>query len=104
MTRLPEEDGLKIPHIGWNSLNIQQESLLLAGVPDQAYAYFVHSYAVVADDPADVLATTDYGVPFVSVVGRGNVFGIQCHPEKSQGVGLRILKNFLEMPANGAAA
>jgi glutamine amidotransferase len=104
VTRLPEEDGLKIPHIGWNSLTIRQESPLLTGVPDQAYAYFVHSYAVVADDPADVLATTDYGVPFVSVVGRGNVFGIQCHPEKSQGVGLRILKNFLDMPMNGAAA
>jgi glutamine amidotransferase len=99
VTRLPEEDGLKIPHIGWNSLTIQRESPLLAGIPDQAYAYFVHSYAVVADDPADVLATTDYGGPFVSVVGRGNVFGIQCHPEKSQGVGLRILKNFLEMDA-----
>jgi glutamine amidotransferase len=99
VTRLPEEDGLKIPHIGWNSLTIQRESPLLAGIPDQAYAYFVHSYAVVADDPADVLATTDYGGPFVSVVGRGNVFGIQCHPEKSQGVGLRILKNFLEIDA-----
>lgn len=96
VTRFPES-SLKVPHIGWNQLHIQQESLLMNGVPDGAYAYFVHSYYGVATQPGDLIATSDYGIDFAAVVGRDNVFGIQCHPEKSQGIGLRILKNFIEL-------
>ena len=97
VTRFPA-DGPKVPHIGWNQLHIRSaRNGLLASLASGSYAYFVHSYYVEAGDEADVLATTDYGIEFASVVGRGNVFGIQPHPEKSQAVGLRILRNFLEM-------
>lgn len=96
VTRFPA-DGPKVPHIGWNQLHIRREHPLLAGVEDGAYAYFVHSYYVDAGNPDDVLATTDYGIEYASVVARGNLFGIQPHPEKSQAVGLRILKNFVEL-------
>lgn len=96
VTRLPNS-GVRVPHTGWNAVSIRRESPLLAGVPDGAHAYFVHSYYVEPADPADVLAATDYGINFASVVGRGKLFGIQCHPEKSQRVGLRILRNFVEM-------
>jgi len=98
VTRFPS-DGPKVPAIGWNSLHIRQENPLLTGIEDNAYAYFVHSYYVEAANPADVLATTDYGIEYVAVVGRGNVFGIQPHPEKSQSIGLRILRNVVEMKA-----
>ncbi|NOZ05834.1 MAG: imidazole glycerol phosphate synthase subunit HisH [Chloroflexi bacterium] len=87
----------KVPHIGWNQIHRKRESPLLAGVPEDGFAYFVHSYYVVPSDPGLVLATTDYEIDFVSVAGRQNVFGIQFHPEKSQDNGLRILKNFAEM-------
>ncbi len=90
-------DGLKVPHTGWNSLELKGDSPLLAGIADGAYAYFVHSYYVDAADPGDVIGVTEYGTRFASVVARGNIFGIQCHPEKSQQVGLRILRNFVEM-------
>jgi glutamine amidotransferase len=96
VTRFPTH-ALKVPHMGWNQLHIQQDHPLLAGVESGAYAYFVHSYYVEAAESADVLAMTDYGIDYASVVGRGNIFGIQPHPEKSQSVGLRILKNFVEM-------
>jgi glutamine amidotransferase len=96
VTRFPVE-GPKVPHIGWNQLHIRQTNTLLAGVESGAYAYFVHSYYVEGADPQDVLATTDYGLDYPSVVGRGSVWGIQPHPEKSQAVGLRILQNFVEM-------
>lgn len=98
VTRFPA-GGPKIPHIGWNQLHIRQAHPLLAGVDSGAYAYFVHSYYVDAGDAADVLAVTDYGIEYASVVARGNLFGIQPHPEKSQAVGLRILKNFVELGA-----
>jgi len=96
VTRFPA-DGPKVPHIGWNQLHIRQANPLLAGVESGSYAYFVHSYYVEAGDPSDVLATTDYGIEYASVIAHGNVFGIQPHPEKSQSVGLCILKNFVEM-------
>ena len=96
VTRFPAE-GPKVPHIGWNQLHIRREHPLLAGVPSGAYAYFVHSYYARPADPEDVLAETDYGIAFASVVARDNLFGIQPHPEKSQAVGLRILRNFVEM-------
>lgn len=100
VTRFPAS-GLKVPHMGWNCLDFshdfQQSNPLLDGIPNAAYAYFVHSYYVAAADPRDVLATTTYGLPFASVVGCGNIYGIQPHPEKSQSVGLRILKNFVDL-------
>jgi glutamine amidotransferase len=96
VTRFPA-NGLKVPHMGWNQLHIRQANPLLAGVENGAYAYFVHSYYVEAADARDVIATTDYGIDYASVVARGNIFGIQPHPEKSQSVGQQILRNFLEM-------
>ncbi|MBI5931336.1 MAG: imidazole glycerol phosphate synthase subunit HisH [Chloroflexi bacterium] len=89
-------NGPLVPHIGWNQLHIRQQNSLLRGVHEGDYAYFVHSYYVEAADPNDILASTDYGLNYASVVGRGNIFGIQCHPEKSQHVGQRILRNFVE--------
>ena len=86
---------LRVPHIGWNQLHLRRESPLLVGVPDGSYAYFVHSYYVDPADEAIVLATTDYGIEYASVVGQGSVFGVQFHPEKSQEVGLKILRNFV---------
>ncbi len=94
---------LKIPHIGWNQLWLKQpDHPLLAGIRDGDYAYFVHSYHPQVADPAHVLAATDYGYLFPSVVARGNVWGIQFHPEKSQDVGLRLLRNFVAWPADDA--
>jgi glutamine amidotransferase len=88
------EVDLKVPQIGWNQIHIQQASRLLKGVADGSYAYFVHSYYVAPADPAIVLTTTDFEIDYASIIGQGNVFGIQFHPEKSQSVGLRILRNF----------
>ena len=88
------EVSLKVPQIGWNQIHIQRPSPLLEGVADGSYAYFVHSYYVAPTNPEIVLATTDYEIDYASIVGQDNVFGIQFHPEKSQAVGLRILRNF----------
>ncbi len=96
--RRPYQSALKVPHVGWNALNqTGRPSRLLAGVPDEAQAYFTHSY--VAPDSDATVATTDHGVSFPSVVERGLVFGAQFHPEKSGEVGLRMLKNFLDVAA-----
>ncbi len=88
--------GLKVPHMGWNTVNAARESPLLEGV-DGEYFYFVHSYYPVPVDPVDSLATTVYGVEFTSVVERGNVYGCQFHPEKSGQAGARLLSNFAGM-------
>jgi glutamine amidotransferase len=96
VVRFPEGE-LKVPHIGWNQLQVVKgspEADLLAGMRQAAHAYFVHSYYAAPDDPGDILATTEYGVEFASVVGRGQIWGAQFHPEKSQDVGLRLLRNF----------
>ena len=95
-SRLPEGErsALKIPHTGWNQVEPLRESPLLDGL-GQAWTYFNHAYYCQAR-PEHTLATTDYGGPFASVAGRGSVYGIQFHPEKSQEVGLRILRNFVE--------
>ena len=85
---------LKVPQIGWNQLHHPGTDPLLVGVPEGAYAYFVHSYYCSPYDPSASVATTHFGLDFASVVRQGQVWGIQCHPEKSQAVGLRILRNF----------
>jgi imidazole glycerol-phosphate synthase subunit HisH len=90
-------ERLKIPHMGWNQLEPQRDHPIMRSVPSGAYAYFVHSYAVYPDQRDIILATTEYGAPFASVVGRDRICGLQFHPEKSQTVGLTLLKNFLEM-------
>jgi glutamine amidotransferase len=95
VVRFPEGE-LKVPHIGWNQLQ-GVRGAPLEGIRPEAYAYFVHSYYVAAEEPSDVLATTEYGVTFASVVGRGLVWGAQFHPEKSQEVGLRLLENFFHL-------
>jgi glutamine amidotransferase len=95
VVRFPEGE-LKVPHIGWNQL-VGVRGALLRGIEDGAYAYFVHSYFALPEEPGDVLATTEYGLGFASVVGRGRVFGGQFHPEKSQEVGLRLLENFVRL-------
>ena len=89
--------GLKVPHIGWNQVHAVRPSPLLEGLPQDSYAYFVHSYYVEPADAEMTLATTDYGGPFASVVGRQRLFGVQFHPEKSQDVGLALLCNFVAM-------
>jgi glutamine amidotransferase len=87
---------LKIPHMGWNQLEPAWENPLLEGVQMGDYAYFVHSYYCDPVEATAVLAWTDYGFPFASVVAQDNIYGLQFHPEKSQSVGLKILKNFVE--------
>ncbi|MCL4488504.1 MAG: imidazole glycerol phosphate synthase subunit HisH [Chloroflexi bacterium] len=87
-------DGLKVPQMGWNQIHVRRPSPLLDDVADSSYAFFVHSYYCVPSDPEIILATTDYGIEFASVIGRGNIHGAQFHPEKSQTVGLKILENF----------
>ncbi len=93
--------GLRVPHIGWNQIYALRPSPLLEGVPQDSYAYFVHSHYVDSTAGDVVLATTDYGGPYASVVGRGRLFGLQFHPEKSQDVGLRILRNFADLAGLG---
>jgi glutamine amidotransferase len=89
------QDALKIPHTGWNQIEPQKDSLLFHNLPAGSFAYFNHSYYCAAR-PDDTLATTDYGGAYPSIVGRGRVYGIQFHPEKSQSVGLTLLRNFVE--------
>lgn len=88
---------LKVPQIGWNQLQHDGRDPLLVGAPSGSFAYFVHSYYCAAADPADVLAVTDYGFDYPSVVRRNNLWGVQFHPEKSQKVGLQILANFAKV-------
>jgi glutamine amidotransferase len=87
--------GVKVPHMGWNALSIKRSAPLLDGIEAGAYAYFVHSYYVEPDDPSVICTITDYGIPFVSSIWRENIFACQFHPEKSQTIGLRLLRNFV---------
>jgi len=89
--------GLKVPHMGWNQIDVRRPSPLFAGLPAGCGVYFVHGYHVVPRDPEVIAATTDYGLPFVSSIRRDNLVATQFHPEKSQAVGLRILSNFAAM-------
>ena len=94
----PSDPALKIPHMGWNTLRIARDHALLAGIPtgeDGLHAYFVHSFALAAERPEDVVAQADYGGPVTAMVARGNVAGTQFHPEKSQRLGLALIANFL---------
>jgi imidazole glycerol-phosphate synthase subunit HisH len=92
----PNDPALKIPHMGWNTLNIQQPHPIFEGINSEEHVYFVHSYALRASDAKNVLATTDYGGAFPAIVAHGSIVGTQFHPEKSQAVGLRLLRNFLK--------
>ncbi len=89
--------GLKIPHIGWNSLEIKQKDGIFKNVPENSYVYFVHSYYLHAEDENDIATVTNYGIDFHSAVGKDNIFATQFHPEKSGDVGLQILRNFASM-------
>lgn len=93
--RIPDSKGLKIPHMGWNSLKIREGSRLFSGVASGAYVYFVHSYYLRAEEEAVVAASTEYGTHIHAAVECGNLFACQFHPEKSSDVGLQILKNFI---------
>lgn len=97
VVRIPDKDGLKIPHIGWNSLKVAEGATLLKGLPQEPYVYFVHSYYLKAKNESDVAALTEYGVPIHASVERGNLFACQFHPEKSGDVGMVILKNFANL-------
>ena len=99
---VPRDATQKVPHMGWNTLEVRHRVPVLRGVADGAYAYFVHSYYVETDDPSLVASTTPYGSSFASSVARENLFATQFHPEKSQAVGLKMLENFIES-AGGAA-
>ena len=96
VVRFDDSLSVKIPHTGWNQLTVKKDALLFNQIKDEAYVYFNHSYYCQAGDSSDVIATTDYGINYACAVRRENIFGVQFHPEKSQAVGLQILKNFVE--------
>ena len=95
--RIPATEGLKIPHMGWNSLHFENNGRLFKGLPEQSCVYFVHSYYLKAEEEEIVKASTEYGTHIHASVEKGNVFACQFHPEKSGDVGLQILKNFVEL-------
>ena len=99
--RIPAAEGLKIPHMGWNNIRFPNKGRLFAGVPEDAYVYFVHSYYLKAQDEKIVTATTEYGTHIHASVESGNLFACQFHPEKSSHVGLQILKNFAKLEGKG---
>jgi imidazole glycerol-phosphate synthase subunit HisH len=92
-SRLPQTDGIKVPHVGWNSLHVPHPSRLLAGVAEDAQVYFTHSYA--APVTKEAAATCEHGAVFAAAIESDNIFGVQFHPEKSSAPGLRILRNFI---------
>ena len=95
--RIPPKEGLKIPHMGWNSIEIKPQAKLFKDIPNQSYVYFVHSYYLKAQDEQIVAASTEYSTHIHASVESGNVFACQFHPEKSSDIGLQILKNFSEL-------
>lgn len=95
--RIPDKEGLKIPHMGWNSIKIKEGARLFKDIPEDSYVYFVHSYYLKAGRQEDVVATTEYSTVIHASVEHDNVFACQFHPEKSSEVGLKILKNFVEL-------
>ena len=101
IVKIPPAPGLKIPHMGWNSLHLQNNGRLFQGIPEQTYVYFVHSYYLKAGNIDDVAATTEYGTLIHAAVEHGSIFACQFHPEKSSEVGLHILKNFITICREG---
>jgi len=99
--RFPDNDELIVPHMGWNGVNVLRAHPLFAGIPDGTEFYFVHSYYCAPDDESTVLGMTDYGAPFASAIGRGNVMATQFHPEKSGKWGLQIYRNFAQLVDEG---
>ncbi len=97
IVRIPDKEGLKVPHIGWNSLKLQNDGRLFQGLTEEPYVYFVHSYYLKSGEPETVRASTEYGVHIHASVEKGNVFACQFHPEKSGDTGLAILKNFANL-------
>ena len=97
IVKFPEKEGFKIPHMGWNSIDIKDGSRLFKGISNNSYVYFVHSYYLQAENENDVAATTEYITYVHASVEHGNIFACQFHPEKSGDVGLQILKNFCEL-------
>ena len=95
--RFPFGPGLKVPHMGWNSLSLRRHDGVFAGIPEGSYFYFVHSFCVHAEEPGDVAAQAEYGIPFDAAIARGLLTATQFHPEKSGETGLHLLKNFLEL-------
>ena len=95
--KIPSENGLKVPQIGWNSLEFPKASLLFKDIPEGSYVYFVHSYYLKAADFSDVSATAEYGVKIHAAVEHDNIYACQFHPEKSSEVGIKILKNFVSL-------
>jgi imidazole glycerol-phosphate synthase subunit HisH len=98
VTRFQNRPDLKVPHMGWNRLDVTRPSEIFADLPAPAYAYFVHSFYCIPSDPADVSATVTYGDPFCVAIQRDHIYGVQFHPEKSQQTGLRVLQNYLALP------
>jgi glutamine amidotransferase len=94
--RITPGEGYRIPHMGWNGLAFPRPHPVFEGLGDDPHVYFTHSYTMGPENPADIAATADYGRPLVAAVVRGNLFGTQFHPEKSQRIGLQILSNFLK--------
>lgn len=95
--RIPDQEGLKIPHIGWNSLNLQNGGRLFEGISENPYVYFVHSYYLKAAEPSIVKATTEYSTRIDASVEKDNIFACQFHPEKSSTIGLKMLENFAKI-------
>ena len=97
ISSIPKDMGLKVPHMGWNSVCVKQHDGIFKDIPDESYFYFVHSYYLNSADEADVAATAEYGVEIECAVQRGNLCAVQFHPEKSGDIGLKLLKNFLSL-------
>ena len=95
--KIPETPGMKVPHMGWNSLKVRPDSRLFQGIPDGSYVYFVHSYYLKAEEEDIVAATTEYGIHIHGAVEKKNLFACQFHPEKSSQTGLKILENFIKL-------
>ena len=88
--------NLKIPHVGWNSVEIKRENILFRDIPKDTFFYFSHSYHLICKEEKDIVSTTFYGYDFVSSIQRGNIYGTQFHPEKSHKIGMKVIQNFLE--------
>ena len=97
IVRIPDGEGIKVPHIGWNNLTYPNLGRLFKGIPENSFVYFVHSYYLQAEDSSIVKAATEYGVNIHASVEQGNVFACQLHPEKSSSVGMQILQNFINV-------